>query len=117
MSDFQNTQWEIRSKVWLEKNGVTIIGEGRLAILQAIDTLGSLTEAAKETGISYRRIRGAIREMESAIGRPLVLTARGGQYGGGAKITAAGYEIIDRFRKVMEGSQETVDRRFRDIFF
>jgi molybdate transport system regulatory protein len=116
MVDFQNNEWEIRSKVWLEKSGVTIIGEGRLAILQAIDSFGSLTEAAKETGISYRRIRGAIREMEAAIGRPLVLTARGGQYGGGAKITAAGYEMIDRFRKVMEGSQETVNRRFRDIF-
>ncbi|MFH0730145.1 MAG: LysR family transcriptional regulator [Pseudomonadota bacterium] len=116
MSDFQNNEWEIRSRVWLEKNGVTIIGEGRLAILQAIDSFGSLTEAARETGISYRRIRGAIREMESAIGRPLVLTARGGQYGGGAKITAAGYEMIDRFRKVLEGNQETVNTRFRDIF-
>jgi molybdate transport system regulatory protein len=116
MSDSQNDNWEIRSKVWLEKNGVTIIGEGRLAILQAIDSFGSLTEAARETGISYRKIRGAIREMESAIGRPLVLTARGGQYGGGAKITAAGYEMIDRFRKVLEGNQETVNTRFRDIF-
>lgn len=116
MNSFQNKEWEIRSKVWLEKNGVTVIGEGRLAILQAIDHYGSLTEAAKETGISYRRIRGAIREMESAVGKPLVQTARGGQFGGGAKITVDGYEMIDRFKKVMEGSQETVNRRFRDIF-
>lgn len=116
MSDFQKNEWEIRSKVWLVKNGVTVIGEGRLAILEAIDSFGSLTEAAKKTGISYRRIRGAIREMESAIGRPLVRTARGGHHGGGAEITAEGHEMMDRFKRVMEGSHETANSRFRDIF-
>jgi molybdate transport system regulatory protein len=116
MIRFENNEWQIRSKVWLEKNGKTVIGEGRLAILQAIENLGSITEAAKKTGISYRRIRGAIREMETAIGRPLVLAVRGGQFGGGAKLTEDGYEVIHRFEKVMAGSQETVDSRFRDIF-
>jgi molybdate transport system regulatory protein len=116
MIRFDNIEWQIRSKVWLEKDGKTVLGEGRLAILQAIENLGSISEAAKKTGISYRRIRGAIREMEVAIGRPLVIAVRGGQFGGGAKLTEDGYEIIHRFEQVMEGSQETVNSRFKDIF-
>jgi molybdate transport system regulatory protein len=109
-------KWEVRSKVWLEINGKSFMGEGRAAVLKAIDRHGSMLRAAQETRISYRRIRGAIREMECALGRPLVCTRRGGENGGGAVLTDLAHELLNRFGMQQQGIKEHVDRRFIGIF-
>lgn len=106
-------QWGLRSKVWLEVEGRPVMGEGRMAMLEAIHHQGSIINASRETGISYRRMRGAIRDMEKAVGRPLVKAYRGGGDGGGAVLTADAHALIDAFRKFAVGIQEEADARFR----
>lgn len=106
----------VRSKVWLEINGKPFIGEGRAAVLEAIDRYGSILRAAQETKISYRRIRGAIREMENVLGQPLVFTRRGGENGGGAVLTEIAYELLNRFGMLQKGMKEIVDKRFIGLF-
>jgi molybdate transport system regulatory protein len=108
--------WAIRSKVWLEFEGKPIIGEGRISILDAIHSHGSLLQAAKLTGVSYRRVRGAIRDMEHAVGRPLVESFRGGGQGGGAKLTPTAHELMDSYKKIAHGVQDVMDFRFKEIF-
>ena len=108
--------WALRSKVWLECEGVPILGEGRIAMLQAIERCGSILEASRHTGVSYRRMRGAIREMEEAIGQPLVHSFRGGEEGGGAALTPVALELMKRYKQVANGFQEAVDSRFEQIF-
>jgi molybdate transport system regulatory protein len=109
-------KWDVRSKVWFEVNGKSFMGEGRAAVLQAIDRHGSILRAAQETKISYRRIRGAIREMECALGRPLVCTRRGGENGGGAVLTDLARELLTRFMVQQKGIKEAMNRRFMKIF-
>ena len=87
----------VRSKVWLELDGKPFFGEGRYSILKAIDRYGSITRAAEETGVSYRRIRGAIYSMERTIGMELVTRSRGGKEGGSAVITEAARELMFLF--------------------
>ena len=108
--------WGIRSKVWLEIEGKPIMGEGRKEILKAIGQYGSMLDASRATGIAYRRIRGAIKEMEQAIGRSLVNSHRGGHNGGGAALTPAAVELIKRFDQVSAGLQQTMDVKFNNIF-
>lgn len=108
--------WGLRSKVWLEIEGNPVMGEGRMAMLQAIDRHGSIINASRETGISYRRIRGAIRDMEKVTGRPLVNAYRGGGDGGGAELTAEAHALIDSFRKFADGLQQEADARFQRNF-
>ena len=91
---------DIRKKVWLEIDGHPIIGEGRHHMLQAIHRNGSILQAAREIGISYRKVRGAIRDMEHFIGEPLVTTYRGGGHGGGARLTPAAHHLMKRYLKV-----------------
>jgi len=107
---------DVRSKVWLEINGKPFMGEGRAAVLNAIDRYGSILKAAQETKVSYRRIRGAIREMEHAIGYPLVNTKRGGKDGGGAVLTDLARDLLSRFEILQQGINESVDKRFIEIF-
>jgi molybdate transport system regulatory protein len=107
-----NKQWGLRSKLWLECEGIPVIGEGRMKMLQSIHNSGSIKLAAHDTGISYRRMRGAIHEMESTIGYPLVRTQRGGDGGGGAELTSAAHALMDTFAKLSAGFQHDADARF-----
>lgn len=108
--------WGIRSKVWLEIEGKPIMGEGRKEILEAIAQYGSMLDASRATGISYRRIRGAIKEMELAVGRILVDSHRGGKNGGGAALTPDAVELIRRFDRICAGLHKDMDARFNHIF-
>ena len=108
-------RWGLRSKLWLECEGNPVMGEGRMKMLQSIDRNGSIKLAAHETGISYRRMRGAIREMERAIGFPLVRTQRGGGGGGGAGLTPAAHALMEAFEKLSAGFQRNADARFDDM--
>lgn len=116
LSELDKKRWLVRSKVWLELDGKPVIGKGRLNVLKAVDRYGSLVKAAEETGIAYRRVRGAVREMELALGVTLVLTRRGGQEGGGAVLTDVARELLERFDNFAGGVQELMDSRFRQLF-
>ncbi len=116
MGTLKGKQWGVRSKVWLELEGHPFMGEGRMAMLQAIHSHGSLIHASRETGISYRRIRGAIRDMEKTIGRTLVHTYRGGGGGGGAELTPIAHELMDSFKRVSTGIQQNTNTQFKKTF-
>lgn len=106
----------VRSKVWLEVNGDPIMGRGRLEILQAIDRRGSILGAAGDTGIPYRKIWGAIRDMEHAMGQSLVIASRGGNQGGGSSLTEVARDLVERFERLQEGMEEAVDTKFHGLF-
>ncbi len=105
-----------RSKVWLELDGKPFFGAGRYQVLRSIERYGSMKSASEETGIPYRRIRGAIYAMEKAIGVPLVVRSRGGALGGGASISEAAGELLRLFEKQEEGVRERVDELHRIAF-
>jgi molybdate transport system regulatory protein len=106
----------VRSKVWLEVEGEPFLGVGRLEILRAIERRGSIVGAALDTGIPYRRIWGAIQDMEQCINCPLVVRQRGGSMGGGARLTGVASEFLKHFLRLQEGIQEVVDSKFQHLF-
>ncbi len=106
MNDNKSDRWSVRFKIWLEIDGNPVIGEGRLAMLNAIDENGSIIEAARDLGISYRKIRGAISAMEHSVGKSLVQTHRGGGHGGGARLTANAHALVRDYIKVAQEFRE-----------
>ncbi len=108
-------QWRLRSKMWLEIEGHPVIGQGRMAMLQAIGHHQSIIQASRETGISYRRIRGAIRDMEEIVGQALVVTHRGGRYGGKAELTPAAVSLLHAFEEMSQGFHDETDTRLDAI--
>ncbi|MFZ7125514.1 MAG: winged helix-turn-helix domain-containing protein [Desulfobacterales bacterium] len=116
MQPVNDKQWGLKSKLWLELEGHPVIGEGRMAMLRAIDRYGSILQASREIGISYRKIRGAIRDMENVVGRPLVISYRGGGEGGGASLTTDAVELMDSYERLAKGFQNEIDIRFQRLF-
>lgn len=70
-------------------------------LLQCIDRYGSIVDASKETGIPYRTALKNIEIMENELGKPIVITKRGGKGGGGSsELTVHGKEILQKFLKL-----------------
>ena len=67
----------------------------RIDILQRIDSLGSISQAARSAGISYKAAWQAIETLSNLAGEPLVDKAVGGSSGGGAVLTPAGRLVLE----------------------
>ncbi|MBF0303546.1 MAG: LysR family transcriptional regulator [Desulfamplus sp.] len=110
-------KWDIRLKVWFEIDGHPIIGDGRLAMLNSIHQNGSIIDAAREIGVSYRKIRGALCDMEKHIGQPLVKAYRGGGHGGGATLTPLAHKLIEEYTKIRNGFEQDVSSYQQEASF
>src|SRR5687767_954894 len=76
------------------------VGPGKVGLLEAIARCGSLSEAARQLGMSYRRAWLLLDELNRTFHQPLATTATGGAHGGGAQLTEFGRHLIEAFRAV-----------------
>ena len=70
------------------------LGPGKVELLEAILATGSISEAAKQLGMSYNRAWLLVRTMNSCFKEPLVQAERGGGTGGGATLTQSGRRVL-----------------------
>nr|WP_198980524.1 LysR family transcriptional regulator [Herbaspirillum sp. ASV7] len=77
-------------------------GPGKADLLQAIVQTGSISGAAREMQMSYRRAWLLVEEMNRCFASPLVATATGGARGGGAVVTELGQEVLTRYRRMQK---------------
>ncbi len=66
----------------------------RIDILRRIGAAGSISQAARAAGVSYKAAWQAIDTLSNLAGRPLVVGAVGGSGGGGASLTEAGRQLL-----------------------
>ncbi len=76
------------------------IGPGKVAVLENIAKLGSISAAGRELRMSYRRTWELVDDLNRSLGTPVVETAAGGSKGGGAVLTQAGKAVIDLYRAI-----------------
>jgi molybdate transport system regulatory protein len=105
-----------RFNLWIEKDGDVVISRWRAHLLRAIDQSGSITAAAAELKVPYRRAWERLHEMETSLELTLVETEVGGSSGGGASLTTDGRALLERFEVFSEGFDEQVALRFRHSF-
>ncbi|MEP7061904.1 MAG: ModE family transcriptional regulator [Betaproteobacteria bacterium] len=74
------------------------IGPGKVALLEAIASTGSISAAARTLGMSYRRAWMLVDETNRCLAAPAVSTAAGGPRGGGTRLSAVGAEFVRRYR-------------------
>lgn len=71
------------------------LGGGHLELLRQIGEVGSLREAAKQCGISYRTAWSRVGELNQLSTEPLVVSVNGGAKGGESRLTVAGRNLVD----------------------
>jgi molybdate transport system regulatory protein len=76
------------------------IGHGKIRLLELIAAHGSISHAAREMGMSYRRAWLLVDELNKAFCEPLALTQTGGSKGGGADLTKLGKAVVAHYRKI-----------------
>src|SRR2546422_6764130 len=76
-------------KLWLNWDGVFLMGPRYLRFLAAVDQTGTIRAAGQVVGWSYRTCLNRIRQMERVLGARVLATTRGGRAGGGARLTEA----------------------------
>jgi molybdate transport system regulatory protein len=106
----------IRSKLWVEADGEPVFGRGRRFLLEAVETHGSINQAAKEVGISFRKAWSHIKVMEERLGVKLVERRTGGRHGGGAQLTDDARLLLKKFEEMESDVREMVDRKFKTLF-
>lgn len=85
------------------------IGPGRADLMELIAETGSISDAAKRMGMSYKRAWGLVQVLNEGFGAPLVEASRGGT-AQGASLTAAGREVLERYRGMQEATRKAIGR-------
>src|SRR5690242_18063494 len=76
------------------------IGPGKARLLESIRDTGSISAAARDMRMSYKRAWVLLDSMNQAFTKPLVAAAPGGAGGGGAMLTEFGAEVLERYRRI-----------------
>jgi molybdenum ABC transporter molybdate-binding protein len=92
--------WGVGLRVWVECAGRAVLGAGRLELLEGIHRHRSISAAARQMGMSYRRAWTLVQSINAAAGEPLVVAATGGVQGGGAQLTPLGLWAASVFREL-----------------
>lgn len=82
------------------------LGPGKVALLEQIAATGSISAAARAMEMSYKRAWDLVEELKEIFGKPLVAAKTGGKRGGGAELTAAGEQVVSRFRDMERAANE-----------
>ncbi|MBK8565485.1 MAG: LysR family transcriptional regulator [Saprospiraceae bacterium] len=93
----ETTSLTIHVFPWIETPTGRFLGKGRVELLEKIIEHGSISKAAKEMGMTYKKAWDLISSMNSQSVKPLVLTQTGGGGGGGAVVTEEGKLAIALF--------------------
>ena len=92
----------LEGSIWFQKAENRFLGSDRIALLEKINELGSISSAAKAAGISYKTAWHLVNMMNNLSEKPLVDCMTGGKGGGGTVLTREGKIIVEQFRIVQE---------------
>ena len=103
----------VRFRVDFGRSGA--VGPGKIALLEHIGSGGSLSQAARELGMSYRRAWQLLASLNASFEERVVLSAKGGRGGGGARLTPFGRLLVRTYRDFDDELQRRAARSFGRI--
>src|SRR5262250_2162342 len=98
----------VKTKVWLELGGEFFVGDGGIHLLGGIFQHGSLAQAVREIGWSYRHAWGYLRRVERALQTPIVRNRAGRGAARGMELTETGHLLLERMRALRDRLDEAV---------
>ena len=93
-------QAHVQFRLRIVAAGEIAVGPGKVDLLEAVAATGSITAAAKQLGMSYRRAWLLVDTMNRCFKEPLTTAEAGGKRGGGTSLTPLGGEVVKRYRRI-----------------
>ncbi len=107
----------LKYRFWLEStDGRDIVGSGRFELLEAIQSEGSVSAAARKLGISYRSAWGNLKKAEQMLGFSLTKRIRGGAKGGVTVLSDEGANLISAYRNLLTEMDLSIHQIARKFF-
>jgi len=89
---------DLDAHIAFHADGRLLLGRSRIVLLEAVVNCGSLSEAARRTGSSYKAVWDAVQAINNLLPSPAFVTRIGGHRGGSAEVTPIGRKVISGFR-------------------
>jgi molybdate transport system regulatory protein len=91
------------------------IGIGKIELLEGISRSGSLSEAARQMRMSYRRAWLLLADLNASFDQSVARASTGGRGGGGAVLTPFGELLIAGYRKMELALQPLAEACLQDF--
>lgn len=94
--------FKVNGSLWIEGDGQRFFGPGPVELLEYIDQTGSINQAAKKMGMSYKKAWELINNLNAMAAQPLVTTSTGGEKGGGSILSKEAKQMMAYHRQLRE---------------
>jgi molybdate transport system regulatory protein len=91
------------------------LGPGKIRLLEAIANTGSISQAGRALGMSYRRAWLLVDDMNNCFRDPVIAAQPGGAHGGGATLTRFGEQLVERYRAIEADAQVATRKHLHDL--
>jgi len=105
----------VRLTVRIDFGSDRALGPGKVRLLEAIHKTGSISQAGRSLGMSYRRAWLLVDDLNRCFRQPVVTTQPGGARGGGAALTRFGRELIKKYRSIESQAAAAAEKQLRDL--
>ncbi len=105
--------YDLKLRIWLEREGRFIMSEGRADLLKKVRDTGSLSKAASEMGMSYRHAWGLLHRIAQSAGGDVVHSIRGGREGGVTSLTPFGEELLREYENKVASLREEFEKHWK----
>jgi molybdate transport system regulatory protein len=91
------------------------VGSAEIDLLEAIHKTGSLSQAARDLGISYKHAWLLVDSLKYAFKSPVTVAKRGGNGGGGVCLTGLGESLVDSYRALEQEFTQLAAKALQSI--
>jgi molybdate transport system regulatory protein len=109
----ETTRLDIRLRI--DFGSASSLGPGKVALLEHIERAGSLSQAARELGLSYRRAWQLLDDLNHSFRDPVASASVGGVGGGGVELTAFAKELVAAYRRVESAALDETRTQFASL--
>ena len=105
----------LQIKLRIDFGADNAVGPGKIALLERMRDSGSLSQAARELKMSYRRAWQLLDSLNTSFREPVVITSVGGKGGGGTQLTELGDALIAAYRDIEADAAARARHRFESL--
>lgn len=91
------------------------LGPGKIRLLEAIRDSGSLSQGARDIGMSYRRAWLLVESLKDSFREAVTVASTGGKDGGGMLVTEFGDALIKKYRQLERDLARLATERFDTV--